>query len=595
VASGTAPGHFAGVPLNSGALLPTIRGISDDGSSLRKEHDEVMTLTVNEVDVRAERMLHDEQVRADGMLSTLLLAHVPFGIGLAALHGYWVIGIVASLVLALTPLAVVRARPGTLLSRCTIAAAFAGFSALFIQEAHGMTELHFHIFAWLAFMALYRDWRAPAFGGFIVAVHHLVFHFLQAAGAGFWVFPAAWSGARGIEMVALHAGFVVFEVAVLIYISLALARETHGQAELLVTQQHDHDTMVALAEGLQARDLSIGATIGADEDADSAISTLRRGIGFVAELVQSIDRTAGSVASSSVDMATTTAEAGRASSEVAGSLSQLAEGAQRQVHAVAAARESAEQVGAAVASSAESASRTADAAQRVREAAAEGATAANEATVAAQAVSESSAQASQAIGELAAKSEHIGAIVQTITGIADQTNLLALNAAIEAARAGESGRGFAVVAEEVRKLAEESSQAAAAISQIVDQIQSETRLAVSVVEDGAQRTGQSAATAAQTRTAFERISEAVQEMTEQSEDISRATQQIAEGAERMAQEMESVAAVAAQASSATEHASAATQQTSASTQQVAASAEVLSSTAQELQALVGAFRLASAE
>jgi methyl-accepting chemotaxis protein len=554
-----------------------------------------MTVTVNEVDVRSERMLHDEQVRADGVLSKLLLAHVPFGIGLAALHGYWVIGIVASLALALIPLAVVRARPGTLASRLTIAAAFAGFSALFIQEAHGMTELHFHIFAWLAFLLLYRDWRAPAFGGLVVAIHHLVFHFLQAAGAGFWVFPAAWAGAHGIEMVALHAGFVVFEVVVLIYISLALARETHSQAELLVAQQHDHDTMLALAEGLQSRDLSIGDTIGSDEEVGSAIGTLRRGIGFVAELVQAIDRTAVSVASSSVDMAETTAEAGRASSEVAGSLTQLAEGAQRQVHAVAAARESAEQVGAAVRSSAESARRTADAAQRVLEAAAEGATAADEATTAAQAVSESSAQASQAIGELAAKSEHIGAIVRTITGIADQTNLLALNAAIEAARAGESGRGFAVVAEEVRKLAEESSQAAAAISQIVEQIQSETRLAVSVVEDGAQRTGQSAATAAQTRTAFERISEAVHEMTEQSEDISRATRQIADGAERMAQEMESVAAVASQASSATEHASAATQQSSASTEEVAASAELLASSAQELQALVGAFRLTAAQ
>ena len=65
-----------------------------------------------------------------------------------------------------------------------------------------------------------------------------------------------------------------------------------------------------------------------------------------------------------------------------------------------------------------------------------------------------------AIRELGVKSEQIGGIVDTITGIADQTNLLALNAAIEAARAGEQGRGFAVVAEEVRKLAEESQAAA---------------------------------------------------------------------------------------------------------------------------------------
>ena len=548
-------------------------------------------MVFDEVDERAERMLHDEQVRADGVLSKLLLAHWPLAVGLAAIHGYWVLAIVAASVLSLGVLWVVTVRPGTLTSRLTVAAAFMGYSALLIQETHGATEMHFHVFAGLAFLTLYRDWRAPVFGGLVVAVHHLTFHLLQVAGTGVWVFSAPEHGLKGFEMVGVHAGFVIFEVAVLVYISIALAGETREQAAMLLAQEHDHATMLALAEGLQARDLSIGSTVAVAGDDSAAIGTLRQGIGHVAELVQAIERTAANVASASLEMARTTAEAGRASSEIAGSLTEMADGAQRQVRAVGSARESAEQVGEAVVSSSESARRNAESVLHVQEAAGEGVTAATEATVAAQAVSETSAQASQAISGLAAKSEQIGTIVQTITGIAEQTNLLALNAAIEAARAGDSGRGFAVVAEEVRKLADESQQAAAAISQIVGQIQNETRLAVSVVEAGARRSGESAATAVQTRQAFERINEAVMEMSQQSQDMSRATRQIADGADRMRDEMESVAAVAQQSSSATEHASAATQQTSASTQQVAASADVLARSARELQELVSAFRL----
>jgi methyl-accepting chemotaxis protein len=309
------------------------------------------------------------------------------------------------------------------------------------------------------------------------------------------------------------------------------------------------------------------------------------------EMVGQVAQTAVSVDSTSKQMASSAEETGKATSEIAQAIEHVAHGAERQVQIIETARRAADDVTAAVTRSAEQAEQTAEVAIRARASAQQGVGAAEQADNAMQAVRDSSVAVTAAIGGLAAKSEQIGAIVQTITGIAEQTNLLALNAAIEAARAGEQGRGFAVVAEEVRKLAEDSQTAAHEISGLIGAIQTETDSVVQVVEDGAKKTADGASVVAQTREAFLSIGEAVDDMSGRVEQIATAAQQITASAAAMQESIGEAAAVAEESSASTEQVSAATEQTSASTQQIAASAHELAQNAASLDQLVAQFQL----
>ncbi len=126
---------------------------------------------------------------------------------------------------------------------------------------------------------------------------------------------------------------------------------------------------------------------------------------------------------------------------------------------------------------------------------------------------------SKQVKALGDRSLEISQIVSTIRDIANQTNLLALNAAIEAAGAGEAGARFAVVADQVRKLAESSTQATREIADLVKVIQSETQDAVVAMEHETQAVEAGSASALRTGEVFNEISGIAQRSAELAQSI----------------------------------------------------------------------------
>lgn len=168
-------------------------------------------------------------------------------------------------------------------------------------------------------------------------------------------------------------------------------------------------------------------------------------------------------------------------------------------------------------------------------------------------IKESSQEALNVINSLGSRIEAIGEILNVIDDVAEQTNLLALNAAIIAAQAGEHGKGFAVVADEIKDLAERAGASTKEIAELIKTIQSESKNAISAVEQGASNVDRGVEVSNEAERALKKILDSSQKSTNMVRAIARATveqakgsRQVTDAINRIAETVQQIAAATAQ-------------------------------------------------
>ena len=200
-------------------------------------------------------------------------------------------------------------------------------------------------------------------------------------------------------------------------------------------------------------------------------------------------------------------------------------------------------------------------------------------------------QSAAVITELGEESDRIGKIVDTISSIAAQTNLLALNAAIEAARAGEHGRGFAVVADEVRKLAEQSSESAGEIAGLITSIQEKSQKAVAVMQEGVGRVEAGTKVVQDSGASFNEIAEMVRKVVEASQEMDNIVNALNENTKTIGGAIQTVAVKSSSVSSEAESVSAASEELTATMSEIESSSGVLAEMAKDMLKAVENFKM----
>ncbi|GGN96314.1 methyl-accepting chemotaxis protein [Saccharibacillus kuerlensis] len=309
------------------------------------------------------------------------------------------------------------------------------------------------------------------------------------------------------------------------------------------------------------------------------------------ELIESVAASSELVAASSQELTASAEQNKLASDQIAATVQETAAGTARQVDIADTSAQAMQEMSIGADQIAERAQTVASSAAEAAQKSQSGNEAIRQAIGQMDSIRASVTSMSGVVKELSSRSEEIGTITNDITAISSQTNLLALNAAIEAARAGEAGRGFAVVADEVRKLAEQSSESAKRITDLIALIQSDTNSAIEAVEANDREVYKGIELVSAAGEAFENILEAVGQVAGDIEEVSAGAEEMSASTTEILQYVRQSSTIAGEASSGMSEVASATQQQLASIEEIASSSSSLSETAEQLYHNVGRFKI----
>lgn len=350
--------------------------------------------------------------------------------------------------------------------------------------------------------------------------------------------------------------------------------------------------MAEQSERIAAGDLQTGGTVLHSKDEIGRLSaSFNKMTGQLRHVITQISTHTEQVAASSEELTANAEEMSSASEQISSTVASVAAASDEQRQSVEDMARAVEDMSAGVGQIAERSEQMMHSAGESLSKSQEGSTSIQTAVTQMHTIQETVHETASVIEGLGRRSQEIGTFTEVITTIAGQTNMLALNAAIEAARAGEQGKGFAVVAEEVRTLAEQSSESATRINGLIAATQAEITRSVQSMKRVIGEVAAGIESVHHSGESFQSIHAAAREVSGHIEAVSASVKQVQSGTEQVQEVIRLVTSHSHETAASTQQISSSTEDQMAAMQEISSSSASLATMAEELQALISTFKV----